>query len=654
MPSPRAPLFVFIGAFVTFLLAFAVMLVLLKPMIDKRREEASRAEAGAPVVASVVPTVNKAPASKSPAPAPAKPRPAAGSDAAKPAASTSAPKPAAPAPPPATAGAHDVEFSGRVVDTHGDVPNLATVHLLVPLNERKADHFRFVASAPVDRSGRFTLSAKVGNAAAYLQAVAPGWVRSERKGVTVVGVASADAGDLVLKPGALVRVRVVGEDFNTISSAQIRLVDESNDPEPLLRQKQETRTEADGTSVLRGVDSGDYTVQVSAPGHADAWAKLTVDGNATVDSVISVTLPANVAFVSGTVIDVQHNVVTAGEVTAKMVLPKPASPQVWRGTIGPGGGFKVGPLPRGRFELDVDATGLVQTGHVLADADGEPVELLCELGGIVLGKMQAAVTQLAHTPKLSLFKRDEKGRLQPFDGVYRCDADPATLRFRIDGLGPGSYVVRVLAEGFAPARSAPFELIVGKTVDNVVVALGDGGEVSGRLLDASTAPLAHARVTAFEGLAPPPQALQDLFPADARQSVFSGDDGRFTLSSLSLGTQTLVIEMPGQPPRTLGPIVVDEKQPARFGDLLLGGGAILSFTMNQRPGAPAPFAIAQLRRKDGTVDVRFVADEQGNCCVRGLAAGPFTLSGEGTNADHSDFALRNGDTRRVELTVKSR
>src|SRR5262245_51853037 len=53
MQSPRSPLFVFMAAFITFMLAFGVMLVLLKPAIDKKREEASRAGAAAPVVASV-------------------------------------------------------------------------------------------------------------------------------------------------------------------------------------------------------------------------------------------------------------------------------------------------------------------------------------------------------------------------------------------------------------------------------------------------------------------------------------------------------------------------------------------------------------------------------------------------------------------------
>jgi hypothetical protein len=39
--------------------------------------------------------------------------------------------------------------------------------------------------------------------------------------------------------------------------------------------------------------------------------------------------------------------------------------------------------------------------------------------------------------------------------------------------------------------------------------------------------------------------------------------------------------------------------------------------------------------------------------VRGLPIGSYSLAGDGPESDHTDFALRNGDTKRVELSIKS-
>jgi hypothetical protein len=214
--------------------------------------------------------------------------------------------------------------------------------------------------------------------------------------------------------------------------------------------------------------------------------------------------------------------------------------------------------------------------------------------------------------------------------------------------------VRVFADGYAPVRSAPFDLTLEKPVDDLLLPFGDGAELSGRLVDARGAPLARARVTAFEGLSPPPPAIQELFPADARQVAFSADDGRFSLSSLSPGTQTLVIEMQGQPPRTFGPLVVEEKRPTRIGELTLGGGAIVSVTLHDAAGKPVPQSMARLTRKDGSLDLRFVADEQGNCCLRGLEPGAWTMATEGDGGQRADLQLRSGDTKRVELGVPKR
>ena len=631
MQSRRAPLFVFFSAFLTFMIAFALLLVMLKPAIDKRRAASAEKQA-TPTTASV------ALGAAQPTVPPTK-------DGAKPRKATDRPS---------KEGPWEVEFEGRVVDVRGEVPRDATVHLLAPSSDKKSDRFHHLASAPVDATGHFRLAAKVAQPAVFLQAVAAACVRSERKGFAPGTVPHVETGDLVVRPGFNVRVRVAAENFNPLGGAKVRLVDATNDPEQVKRRPQETRADADGSAVLRGVDSGTYSVQVSAAGHADAWSSLSIDGASEGDAAVSVTLPRCTSWVAGTVVDPKHNPINAGEVVVRMVHPKPTAEQTWRAQIQTGGTFKVGPVPRGTYEVDISATGLVQNGHMLADADGDPVELVCEQGGVVAGRFQVPVTQFSRPPKVSLLRRDDKGRLQPFDGVFRCDSDPVNLRFRLDGLGPGTYVVRVFADGYAPVRSAPFDLTLEKPVDDLLLPFGDGAELSGRLVDARGAPLARARVTAFEGLSPPPPAIQELFPADARQIAFSADDGRFSLSSLSPGTQTLVIEMQGQPPRTFGPLVVEEKRPTRIGELTLGGGAIVSVTLHDAAGKPVPQSMARLTRKDGSLDLRFVADEQGNCCLRGLEPGAWTMATEGDGGQRADLQLRSGDTKRVELGVPKR
>jgi hypothetical protein len=160
MQARRAPLFVFFAAFLTFMIAFAFLLVMLKPMIDKRRQEAAAANEGTPSVASVAPGAGS----------PSAAAPKDGTD-----------KKAHKTPDkPSKDGPWEVEFDGRVVDARGEVPRDAVVHLLAPATDRKSDRFHHLASAPVDATGHFKLTAKVSQPAVFLQAVAAACVRSER------------------------------------------------------------------------------------------------------------------------------------------------------------------------------------------------------------------------------------------------------------------------------------------------------------------------------------------------------------------------------------------------------------------------------------------------------------------------------------------
>lgn len=71
---------------------------------------------------------------------------------------------------------------------------------------------------------------------------------------------------------------------------------------------------------------------------------------------------------------------------------------------------------------------------------------------------------------------------------------PPANSFIYDGLEPGRYVVRVFAEGYAPALVGPIELGANEIAAGRTVRLTRGATVSGRVLDANGAPLAGARV----------------------------------------------------------------------------------------------------------------------------------------------------------------
>jgi RNA polymerase sigma-70 factor (ECF subfamily) len=71
---------------------------------------------------------------------------------------------------------------------------------------------------------------------------------------------------------------------------------------------------------------------------------------------------------------------------------------------------------------------------------------------------------------------------------------PPANSFIYDGLEPGRYVVRVFADGYAPALVGPLELRAHEIAAGLTVRLTRGATVSGRVLDANGAPLAGARV----------------------------------------------------------------------------------------------------------------------------------------------------------------
>jgi hypothetical protein len=457
---------------------------------------------------------------------------------------------------------------------------------------------------------------------------------------------SLEFGAVALRDGGALRLRVSGDVAGALDAATVTL--HRHGELPTAPSLALATTADDGTALLRGLDTGRYRLRAEAPDHAAAELDWQFDGvGRDGHGELAFVLLPLVDTLTGEVRDDRHQSIGGGAVEARLIRPEPPADQCWRGEVAADGTFRIGPLPRGTFELRLLADGVVQQGHLFAKSDGPPVEIVAAHGGAIEGRFIAEAT-LVSPPAIELWRVNPDGHSQPARLPVTLGVDLAAQTFRLDGVSPGRYFVRATGDGFAPSRSAHFTTAVGLAAEEVVLELSSGSALRGRLIDHRGAPIANARITAWEGFAPPPRAWAELYPADARQSAASADDGRFELAALSSGTQVMVIEVPGQPPRSFGPLAAFAGADIELGDLSIGGGAVLSLTLRSSAGVPAAAGTVRVSSADGAVDLIGVADRDGNLCLRGLAAGNYTLA-PGDGGEPSTAVLADGATARHEL-----
>lgn len=133
-------------------------------------------------------------------------------------------------------------------------------------------------------------------------------------------------------------------------------------------------------------------------------------------------------------------------------------------------------LAAGREELLVELVrGASLTGRVVDGDTGEPVTAFqVELEGRIESDPEAP------------------SALNPFAGALLFE--DARGRFRIDGIVPGSAKLEVLADGYLTG-ALEVDLAPGERATDVVVELGRGGTIAGRVVDAEGQPVAGAQVT---------------------------------------------------------------------------------------------------------------------------------------------------------------
>ena len=235
---------------------------------------------------------------------------------------------------------------------------------------------------------------------------------------------------------------------------------------------------------------------------------------------------------------------------------------------------------QGRFRLDglapspatIDA---VAPGHGRASRfavrPGESVELFLLPGATVSGTV-----------------RDEAGRPVPKAAVRAIGDVPSAFfppaertdtagRFAFAGLAAGRYVLVAREGSRAPAlETVSVETGADASAD---LTLGDGGFVTGRLVDGSEKPLAgRVRVTGVAGQ-PLHPLLYDMLQVDA------GADGRFALGPAPTGDMQVEASAPGLSPRTLDATLDGRLRTADLGDVVLEAGLAVRGFVRDRAGA---------------------------------------------------------------------
>lgn len=453
-----------------------------------------------------------------------------------------------------------------------------------------------IASARTDRDGRFVLA---GACSGTLHALGID-LGSDRAAlrwldVEVPSGADVDVGDVVLAETVRVEGRVVDDEGNAIADAEVfaspalafaalagfegldarsSLVRLDGDTPALFELPAftagafarlpipRTTTAADGRFAFEAVAAGAVTVVVRHPRFvARATAPMPMAANATRD-VGEIALDAGETF-SGRVVDRDDRPLAAAEValarrpgvgvfaaarratcdangrfafehvddTQDLVVVARASPFSPWSLVEPTGDDRTIVLARGaRLEL------------VVADREGKPIERV----------------RVGVTPR-SRFTES----FEVFQGEADATRDLVALapgRFALDGLLPGYFGVRVVADGFAPHVEG---LRIEREVHEVRVVLEPASTVVARVVDANDgSPVEHARV----------HVLASSPTAPALAHGRTGADGRVALGPIPATTRTMAlrVEHPAWPTQV---VEVDVTQ----GDVavkLARGGAI--------------------------------------------------------------------------------
>ena len=323
------------------------------------------------------------------------------------------------------------------------------------------------------------------------------------------------------------------------------------------RGRPSARTGADGRFEIRGLTAGDYALTVRKPGYASERVdplKVPEEGS---PEPVTLTLGPG-AVIAGVVRQRGGSPAEGWTVVASEAGTSALGPRLRGGEpTGPDGFFLLDGLKPGQsYDLQLfggPGIGPAQKG-VVAPADG--VEVIVSGAGRIAGRAVDAQTgrpipefQVSYEPERTgggmVFRFANRAAGRRVTGVgEKVDVKSEDGAFLLEEVPPGTWSVVVEAKGYQPARAGSVVVEEGGTAKDVDVKVSLGGQLKGRVLDASSGrPVPNATVThAAAGAAGGP--LVALADAAGEGEIAADADGGFEIDGLTPGKIAITVKHP--------------------------------------------------------------------------------------------------------------
>lgn len=441
---------------------------------------------------------------------------------------------------------------GRVVDPAGaPVAGAEVRYLHVDDEDDWLPHQYAEAKTTSGPEGELSLAhviAGIGN----LSIQAPGFAPFERTGIEVPAEPGVtDLGALELEPEVFLEVVVVDGDGDPVAGAAIGVTWRSSGPFGLGMSRTETPAEArtdEAGRFRKGGFAPGQVVDVSAS--QEGFAPTSVDRIRLPDaSPVRVVLEAG-AIVSGRVVDEAGRPVAEAVVMPEMSDPSSHRLHMLHMQSDEDGRFELGGLPAGPVKLaartrDGDASPAV----LLELASGErreDVELTIRPEPVVRVRVYRSTGEPAARPTVFAHSVDER---------FGTSCSPAPSgELLCKGLGPGSYRMTAIEEGFGRADR---DLQVGAEGGEVDLHLEPAIEIAGRVETADGAP-APARMVMLS-------SERETFPPFHEATTAA--DGSFAFRGVENGTYRITVST-SRGSRWLGPGAYQHPE-----EVVVAGGA---------------------------------------------------------------------------------